>query len=130
MVRTAYLTCGCHAAPVNAESTDLCARYSRSGEGSRMGKRIENAVGESGAPATFLQYDDACLAKVEIGEPIFVLRAQDITAPNTIRSWALALEWYYRNSGVPVSAELEAKVSEALETARQMEEWPLRKLPD
>lgn len=31
--------------------------------------------------------DDSCLLKVDDDEPIFVLRAQDKTAPATIRYW-------------------------------------------
>jgi len=56
---------------------------------------------------------NSCLNKAGESEPIFVLRAKDLTSPNIIRSWAelnkgtLDKEKYY----------------EAIELADKMEEW-------
>ena len=64
------------------------------------------------------------LAKIAHDEPMFVLRAQDTSAPDMVRHWArLALEL-----GAPV-----AKVNEAYECAIAMETWQLKhscKVPD
>lgn len=65
-------------------------------------------------------FDDACLAKVKPGEPIFVLRAQDLTAPLMVREWA-------RANFTNISPE---KYDEAMECADAMEKWPNRKMPD
>lgn len=54
-------------------------------------------------------------------EPIFVLRAQDRLAPETIDHWVRLA----RERGV--SAE---KIAEAERCADAMAEWPNRKLPD
>ena len=61
------------------------------------------------------------LAKVGDDEPIFVLRAQDMLAPEMVRAWAYAAE----ASGCPPE-----KVNEALAIATRMEQWPKRKMPD
>lgn len=64
---------------------------------------------------------DPCLAKVAPGEPIFVLRAQDMLAPQLVREWARVAQRY----GCPAE-----KVQEAYECADAMEHWPTRKYPD
>jgi hypothetical protein len=65
--------------------------------------------------------NDPCLEKVGPDEPIFVLRAQDLLAPQRVRYWAeLAIE-----RGVS-----QAKVDEALACADAMDAWPTRKYPD
>lgn len=59
------------------------------------------------------------------GEPVFVLRAQDIFAPDTLRFWAGQLEM---NSGPN-----HPKVIEANRLADDMEAWQKdqhRKIPD
>lgn len=53
----------------------------------------------------------------EAGEPVFLLRAQDVTAPDVVRFWARQLQ----NSWVR---------KEALRIADEMERWPHRKEPD
>lgn len=58
--------------------------------------------------------DDECLAKVAPDEPIFVLRAKDRTAPNTVRFWtSLQL-----GRKAPKSKLLEAEI-----LAKKMEAW-------
>lgn len=59
------------------------------------------------------------LAKVPDNEPIFVLRAQDITAPEII------LEWIRLNPALS-----EARRREAFECAEQMRHWPKKKSAD
>jgi hypothetical protein len=60
------------------------------------------------------------LAKVSSDEPIFVLRAQDKTAPATIRRWV----------ALNIETAPARKLAEALECAEVMERWPNRKMPD
>ena len=63
---------------------------------------------------------DSCLDKVLPNEPIFVLRAQDVTAPSLVRKWATV-------NKSTISSE---KYNEALNCANEMDKWPSRKLPD
>ena len=75
-----------------------------------MGRRLEDGT-----------WKDSCLDKVKPGEPIFVLRGQDINSPQLIREWAkLAKEAGCSNE----------KVQEAFNCADEMEKWPNRKYPD
>lgn len=55
------------------------------------------------------------------GEPVFVLRAQDILAPSIVRIWAHA---------AAVCRASDEKVASALDIAEAMEDWPTRKVPD
>jgi hypothetical protein len=64
---------------------------------------------------------DTCLTKVKPGEPIFVLRGQDMLAPDLVRLWA---DYAARHGCDP------AKVAEAYACATAMEHWPTRKYPD
>jgi hypothetical protein len=68
---------------------------------------------------------DPCYEKAEPDEPIFVLRAQDILAPEIVREWA------YRASKLGSPRE---KVVGARAIADQMEDWQIererRKVPD
>jgi len=54
-------------------------------------------------------------------EPVFVLRAQDCLAADTVEFWAKLAEEREVRSG---------KVAGARECAARMGEWPERKLPD
>ena len=54
-------------------------------------------------------------------EPLFILRAQDITAAG------LVIQWANRAAKHGVNAE---KVEEAREIAAAMEAWPGRRMPD
>jgi hypothetical protein len=70
-----------------------------------------------------------CLAKTANGEPIFVLRAQDIFAPEVVRTWA-KLFAIVKTVGGPQPLDWYAKYQEALGVAAAMETWPTRKIPD
>lgn len=63
-----------------------------------------------------------CLGKASPGEPVFVLRGQDVHAPYAVRQWAEV-------AAVVLGYE-HPKVREAIGCARAMEQWPHRKLPD
>lgn len=67
------------------------------------------------------KHDDPCLQKAGDDEPIFVLRAQDMIAPDIVRYWAGRA----RANGLS-----EDKYRAAIKTAEAMEAWPTRKLPD
>jgi hypothetical protein len=60
-----------------------------------------------------------CYDKASADEPLFVLRAQDVTAPETVRHWARNAQ----TRGVNMS-----KVSEAFQCANDMEDWQNRNL--
>lgn len=65
----------------------------------------------------------SCLNKAEDNEPLFVLRAHDITTPDVVRFWLENAE--------AKGAQIEpAKKEHALACIAQMEAWPNRKLPD
>jgi len=60
------------------------------------------------------------LSKVAPDEPIFVLRAQDSSAPEIV------LEWCKRN----MNNISDVKFNEAVACADAMRKWPKRKSPD
>lgn len=63
---------------------------------------------------------DTCLKKAAPDEPLFVLRAQDASAPYIV------MEWIKDNfENVP-----EEKLREAFELALKMKKWPNRKSAD
>jgi len=69
------------------------------------------------------KHHDVWLDNCAEDEPIFVLRAQDITAPDVIEYWlSLAL-----TRGAGIAPE---KIAQAKECIREMRAWPNRKLPD
>jgi hypothetical protein len=58
-----------------------------------------------------------CLGKAADDEPLFILRAQDMLAPDLVRRWArLAAMQTPGGTGTE-------KTKEALDLANQMEEW-------
>lgn len=63
----------------------------------------------------------SCFNKAAPDEPIFILRAQDMTAPEAVRFWV----HFARLLGMRPE-----KLAEAEELAKQMEAWPRRKVPD
>lgn len=65
---------------------------------------------------------DECLAKVGDDEPIFVLRAHDITADEFVEAWA---KRHVRRLGAK-----HPKIVEARQLAMLMRAWPNRKFPD
>lgn len=62
---------------------------------------------------------DCCLDKAADDEPIFVIRAQDITAPDVV------LDWLERNPQIS-----ETKRQETLDIVSQMRNWKFRKRAD
>lgn len=76
---------------------------------------------------------DSCLAKVKPGEPIFVLRGQDMLAPHFVRAWATLahreshLVTINHASGNFIPDE---RYREAIQKSWKMEDWPNRKYPD
>lgn len=83
----------------------------------------EQAAPNIGAvpPLPQSKYNNRCFENASANEPIFVLRAQDLLAADTVRHWADAAE----AAGVNAEKVLEARV-----IARVMEAWPHRKVPD
>lgn len=55
----------------------------------------------------------SCLNKAGPREPIFVLRAKDPTAPQTLRLWA----------AMSIGIHEDAKIAEAVKLAGEMEDW-------
>ena len=66
-----------------------------------------------------LKHNDRCLEKVADNEPIFVLRAQDQSAPELIRRWI-------RDNLETLDPE---HIAEAEQCARNMESWLHRRAP-
>jgi hypothetical protein len=87
-----------------------------------MGKRIPDMRVEVLGGAAFRQYDDACLEKVEVDEPIFVLRAHDPMAPTLVRIWAERWRLMHLGKGT-YTAGRKVKVKEAIEQADAMDTW-------
>lgn len=71
-----------------------------------------------------LRTPTSCLNKAEADEPIFVLRAKDKTAAQTVRLWATMAAGVHEH----------AKIAEALALADRMDQWrsklPAVALPD
>ena len=64
---------------------------------------------------------EGVLGKTKLDEPIFILRAQDALAAETVERWAI----HARSAGVPPD-----KVTEAFAIAEEMLRWHTRKMPD
>lgn len=62
-----------------------------------------------------------CLGKAHPDEPVFVLRAQDLTSSLWVRAWA--------DLAKSMGARKE-KIDEAIGVASSMDEWSNRKWPD
>jgi hypothetical protein len=62
-----------------------------------------------------------CLEKLEPGEPYFVLRGQDLLAPELVESWAIEAEL----NDCPLE-----KVADARRIANAMRGWRQKKMPD
>ena len=70
-----------------------------------------------GSPPT-----DPCLDKLKPGEPFFVLRGQDMLAPDVIQIWV---------ERAAESGQLsERKFEEVISIIMAMENWPNRRMPD
>lgn len=71
------------------------------------------------------KHNDACLAKVAEDEPIFVLRAQDLSAPLVIKMWVELQDM--------MNVIDPAKTNEARRLVREMYAWQAKhgcKWPD
>lgn len=66
-----------------------------------------------------------CLGAAADDEPIFVLRANDELAPQTVRGWAFDYRERKRAAGA-YNKPREAKFNEAMALADLMEEWKAR----
>lgn len=61
----------------------------------------------------------SCLNKASFNEPLFVLRAKDPNAAQTIRLWA----------AMSVNTHEPSKIDEALKLAHDMEDWRTQNIP-
>lgn len=114
--------------------------------GTEAAVRPGDALVLSGGPG-----GDGCIAKADVNEPLFVMRAQDETADIATRVWvllqlrahgvAIALDVALDDTGNAISdaisaahedlgPELAGKLHEALALAAEMAAWPVRKLAD
>lgn len=78
---------------------------------------LERHYVDLGEPAT--KWGNRCFLRAADNEPIFVLRAQDMTAPAVIR------DWINRNPQLFLASRQDAE-----RIAMQMLEWPKRKMAD
>ncbi len=62
-----------------------------------------------------------CLGKAADNEPLFILRAQDVIAPQIVEEWIRVAQGYGTNT---------AKLDEARQLVMKMRAWPTRKIPD
>lgn len=62
----------------------------------------------------------SCLNKAEHDEPIFVLRAKDPIAAQTVRLWATMASSSHHE---------ESKIVEAMELAKAMDNWRIQNVP-
>ncbi len=67
------------------------------------------------------ELESGCLSKAALEEPIFVLRAQDILAPDVVRVWVQRAQ--------ELKTVSPAKIQEALDLADKMEAWKPRREP-
>lgn len=77
-----------------------------------------------------LENPQSCLNKASADEPIFVLRAQDIFASDTILAWADRYRRTHAPAGVWRSERHRQKHNEAIDIVEQFERWRERKVPD
>jgi hypothetical protein len=80
---------------------------------------LSSTNGSGNQNLTYLKANNETLRKVNDDEPIFILRAQDNTAPGIV------LQWISQNMNI-VS---EAKIKEALQTALAMRRYDHRRNP-
>lgn len=72
----------------------------------------------------------SCLNKAGNDEPIFVLRAQDVFAADTILAWADRYRRTHAPQGNWRSEKHRQKHNEAIDIVDQFERWRERKIPD
>jgi hypothetical protein len=75
---------------------------------------------------------DGWFAKAAMDEPLFVLRAQDKSAPGFVRAWAAKFRDHHIKVGTSGHelAKVISKHTNALEVADAMEKWATRKQAD
>lgn len=61
------------------------------------------------------------VSSIPATEPVFVIRAQDSSSGDTVRSWA----GHARSRGAPAEV-----LEQALQQADRMDAWPIKKVPD
>jgi len=59
--------------------------------------------------------------RIPADEPVFLLRAQDVCAAETVRSWI----WQAKCHGVD-----QEMIKHAMSIAQDMDDWPVKKVPD
>lgn len=71
-----------------------------------------------------------CFARAAEDEPLFVLKSTDILAPEKVREWAEAYRQKHLDNGTtgPKLAAVITKYYEALDVAKQMEDYRARKV--
>lgn len=70
------------------------------------------------------------LNKAAADEPIFVLRAQDVFAADTILAWADRYRRTHAPAGAWRSEQHRQKHNEAIDIVDKFERWRERKIPD
>ena len=73
---------------------------------------------------------NSCLNKAGDDEPIFVLRAQDVFAADTILAWADRYRRAHCPAGAWRSEKHRQKHNEAIDIVERFERWRERKIPD
>ncbi len=68
--------------------------------------------------------DAKCVINARESEPIFVLRAQDLSAQPALETWINKVKWYDRDVQ-PVD-----KIRDAEECLTEFKAYPIHKLPD
>lgn len=82
------------------------------------------------------KHNDPCLKKAADDEPIFVLRAQDMTAPIIVMFWILIVmifslvEWIHWDKNKITKETTDNTLRSAFEQALRMRRWSKRKLPE
>lgn len=77
------------------------------------------------------KHTDTCLQKAADDEPIFVLRAQDKLAADTVRYWARQfLKAYDGILSEQADPKVITKYKEAMALADKMDGWETQKVPD
>lgn len=99
-----------------------------------LGRWEELSGSEEGDLDHFAEFrvEGGCLAKAAADEPLFILRAQDVLAPELVRQWAFDLEERGPAPGASLVEHL-AKIEEARNSAKQMDRWQAEhgsKVPD
>jgi hypothetical protein len=78
------------------------------------------------------EMNSGCFARAALDEPLFVLRAQDKSAPALVRQWAERFRADHVKAGTAGHELARAidKYTDAMEVARSMEKWTTRKQAD